>query len=249
MIISIASQKGGVAKTSSSVSIASCLAIEGKPCLLVDMDAQANSSKVLIHDYMSLTHDQTVSATILDHKPLPIYKTEIPNLDIVPAHIKLAKTDIVLASAMDHREARLKNRLDEVVSNYEHVFIDCPPALSWQTLNAFTASDKVLIIVSPGYFELDSLIEIGKTIQLVKENYNEKLEIMGYLYAMADQTVNSRHSRELLINKYGNQVFGVSIPRNTDLRDAHFNRQSIFQYNPNATSAMAYRKFIKEAGL
>ena len=107
-------------------------------------------------------------STILERKPLPIHKTSIPNLDIVPSHILLSNTDIELTTAKDHREARLKAQLDQVKQNYDYVLIDCPPALSWLTINAFTASDQVLVVVSPGYFELDSIVQLNKTMDEVR---------------------------------------------------------------------------------
>jgi chromosome partitioning protein len=114
--------------------------------------------KVLIPSYPELKKEQTLFTTILERKPLPIHKTYVPNLDIVPSHILLSNTDIELTTAKDHREARLKAHLDQVKETYDYVLIDCPPALSWLTINAFTASDRVLVVVSPGYFELDSIV-------------------------------------------------------------------------------------------
>ena len=168
MIIAIASQKGGVGKTSTAISLSSGLARKGKNVLLVDIDSQANSSKVLIHDYQAVNKNDTIYTTILERKPLPIQNTGVPNLSIVPSHILLSNTDIELTTALDHREARLKNELDPIKGQYDFVIIDCPPTLSWLTLNAFTASDKVLVVVSPGYFELDSIVQISKTIQEVQ---------------------------------------------------------------------------------
>ncbi len=179
MIISVASQKGGVGKTSTSISLAAGLAHRGKKVLLVDVDSQANSSKVLLRHYPKIPRDQTVYKTILDRQPFQIHKTDLPNLDIVPSHILLSNTDIELSTARDHREERLKKQLDKVKDKYEFVFIDCPPALSWLTLNAFTASDKVLVVVSPGYFELDSIVQISKTIKEAQDYFNPDLELMG----------------------------------------------------------------------
>src|SRR6266852_4750462 len=112
MIIAIASQKGGVGKTSSSISLAAALAHKGKKVLLIDVDSQANSSKVLLHDYQSIPKEKTVYATILDRNPLSVHKTRVVNLDIVPSHILLSNTDVKLTTAIDHREARLKKELD-----------------------------------------------------------------------------------------------------------------------------------------
>src|SRR5512135_2120283 len=167
MVISIASQKGDTGKTSTSISLAAGLAHKGKRVLLIDIDSQANSSKVLLHHYPTITKDQTIYATILDRQPLVIHETKVPNLSIVPSHILLSNTDIELTTAKDHREARLKTELDRVKDSYDYVFIDNPPALGWLTLNSFTASDQVLVIVSPGYFELDSIVQLSKTVDEV----------------------------------------------------------------------------------
>src|SRR3954464_12176193 len=246
MIIAIASQKGGVGKTSSSISLAAGLARKGKKVLLIDIDSQANSSKVIIKDYQAIPKEQTIYSTILNCSPLPIHTSEIKNLDIVPSHIFLSNTDVELTTAIDHREERLKRELDLVKDKYGFVFIDCPPTLSWLTINAFTASDKVMVIVSPGYFELDSIVQISKTIHEVKEFFNPYLQLVGFLFTMSDPTVNSKTSLQVLRQTYTGLVFNTIIPRNTDLRDAHFNRTDVFSYNPNAASAQAYNKLIEE---
>ncbi|MDX3839777.1 ParA family protein [Streptomyces europaeiscabiei] len=246
MVISIASQKGGVGKTSSTISLAAGLSRKGKRVLLVDIDSQANSSKVLLHNYPQVTKQQTVFATILERSPLPVHETTVPNLYIVPSHILLSNTDVELTTAIDHREERLKKELDALKGNYDYVFIDCPPTLSWLTINAFTASDKVIVVVSPGYFELDSIVQISKTIKEVKEYFNPHLELAGFLFTMSDPTVNSKTSLQILRQTYTGSVFNTVIPRNTDLRDAHFSRQDIFSFNPRSTAALAYNKLIGE---
>jgi len=246
MIISIASQKGGTGKTSTSISLAAGLAHAGKKTLLVDIDSQANSSKVLISNYPSIPVEKTVYATILKRQPLPIHQTKVENLEIVPSHILLSNTDVELTTAIDHREARLKRQLDKVKDQYDYVFLDCPPALSWLTVNAFTASDQVLVVVSPGYFELDSIVQISKTIQEVREYFNPDLDLAGFLFTMSDSTINSRTSLQVLRQTYPAHVLRTVIPRNTDLRDAHFSRQDVFSFNPQAAAAHAYRKLILE---
>ncbi|MFD8988994.1 ParA family protein [Streptomyces goshikiensis] len=246
MVISIASQKGGVGKTSSTISLAAGLARKGKRVLLIDIDSQANSSKVLLHNYPQISKQQTVFATILERSPLPIHETSVPNLYIVPSHILLSNTDVELTTAIDHREERLKKELDAVKGNYDYVFIDCPPTLSWLTINAFTASDKVIVVVSPGYFELDSIVQISKTTKEVKEYFNPNLELAGFLFTMSDPTVNSKTSLQILRQTYTGSVLNTVIPRNTDLRDAHFNRQDVFSFNPRSTAALAYDKLIGE---
>src|SRR5919199_61164 len=246
MVISIASQKGGTGKTSTSISLSAGLAHKGKRVLLVDMDSQANSSKVLLPDYTKIQPEQTIYATILERKPLPVLQTSIKNLSIVPSHILVSNTDIELTIAKDHREARLKTELDKIKSEYEYVFIDNPPALGWLTLNSFTASDKVLVVVSPGYFELDSLMQLSKTLAEVKEYFNPSLELLGYLFTMSEPTINASTSLQILRQTYTEKVIKTVIPRNTDLRDAHFQKQDIFSFNPRAKAALAYDKLIEE---
>jgi len=246
MIISIASQKGGTGKTTSSISIAAGLARKGKHVLLIDTDSQANSSKVLLPNYQDIDADETLHATMLERKPLVVHPTSVPNLAIVPSHILLSNTDIELTSAKDHREARLKRQLDVIQDQYDYVIIDCPPALSWLTINAFTASDQILIVVSPGYFELDSTVQLGKTIAEVRDFFNPDLKLAGFLFTMSEPTINSANSLKILRQTYTGDVLNAVIPKNVDLREAHFKQQDIFAYNPAAKAAHAYHNVIKE---
>jgi chromosome partitioning protein len=250
MTISIASQKGGTGKTSTSISLAAGLAHKGQKTLLIDIDSQANSSKVLLQDYQQLTPDQTLYRTILkrDGVPsaLPVHATALANLAIVPSHILLSGTDVELTTAIDHREARLKSELDKIKDQYDVVIIDCPPTLSWLTLNAFTAADKVLVVVSPGYFELDSIVQISKSITDVREFFNPNLSLAGFLFTMSDPTIDAETSLKLLRQTYTTQVLTTIIPRNVDIRDAHFQKQDIFTFNPHAKAAQAYDRLIVE---
>lgn len=246
MIISIASQKGGVGKTSTAISLASGLGRKGKKTLLVDIDSQANSSKVLLHNYPEIPAEKTIYTTIIDRNPLPVHPTDIPNLDTIPSHILLSNTDIQLATAIDHREARLKTELDKIAGGYDFVFIDCPPTLSWLTINALTASDKVIVVVSPGYFELDSIVQISKTIKEVREFFNPYLDLMGFLFTQSEPTINTSTSLQILRQTYTDKVLKTVIPKNTDLKDAHFNKKDIFSFRPVSKSALAYSKLINE---
>src|SRR5215210_2533028 len=206
MIIAIASQKGGVGKTSSSISLAAGLAKKNKRILLIDIDSEANSSKVLLPEYQSIPPEQTIYTTIIDRKPLPVRQSQVENLFIVPSHILLSQTDVELTTALDHREARLKRELDGIKGQYDYIFIDCPPSLSWLTINAFTAADQVLVVVAPGYFELDSIVQISKTIEEVREHFNPALKLAGYLFTMSDSTVNTRVSLGVLRQTYPENV-------------------------------------------
>lgn len=246
MILSIASQKGGVGKTTTAISLAAGLAQRGKRVLLIDIDSQANSSKVLLKKYQEVRPEQSIYGTIIERQPLPIRPSHIPHLDIVPSHILLSETDVKLTSALDHREARLKQRLDPIKETYEYVLIDCPPALGWLTINAFTASDKVLVTVAPGYFELDSIVQINKTVRQVQELFNPGIQLAGLLFTMADPTVNSTTSLKILRQAYTDAVLHTIIPRNTDIRDAHFHQKDIFSFAPDSKSAQAYTRLLVE---
>ena len=246
-VISIASQKGGTGKTSTSISLAAGLARQGKRVLLIDIDSQANASKVLLPHYQDeIGKDESLYRTIVERKTLAVRSTSIENLAIVPSHILLSDTDVILTTALDHREARLKTELDKVRDYYDYVFIDCPPALGWLSINAFTASDEVIVVISPGYFELESTVQIGKTIAEVRQNFNTALKLRGFLFTMSDPTVNSRTSIKLLRQTYPDQVLDTIIPRNVELKDASFNKQDVFGYSPKSTAALAYQRLIEE---
>ena len=247
MIIAVATQKGGTGKTTTSISLAAGLArFHDKKVLLIDIDSQANSSKVLISNYQRLEEDQTIWATIINRDPLPIHPTSIQNLDIVPSHILLSNADVELTTAKDHREARLRYQLEPIRDKYDYIFIDCPPALGWPTINAFTASDKVLAVIEPGYFELDSIVQLNKTLEEVKNIFNPELGLLGFLFTKSDSTINSRESLKLLRQAYTHKVCKTIIPRATALKNASFNKQDIFAYEPDSKAAHAYERLIKE---
>lgn len=246
-VYAIASQKGGTGKTSTSISVASGLARRGNKVLLIDIDSQANASKVLIPTYQDeISKDDSLYRTMIERKTLAVRPTTVENLDIVPSHIFLADTDVVLTTAIDHREARLKTELDKVKDNYDYVLIDCPPALGWLTINALTASDEVIIVISPGYFELESTIQISKTLTEVRENFNPGLRLCGFLFTMSDPTINSKTSIKLLRQTYPAQVLTTVIPKNVDLRDSSFQKKDIFSHAPKSNAALAYSRLIEE---
>lgn len=248
MVIAIASQKGGVGKTTTAISISAGVARQGHKVLLIDVDPQANSSKVLMPNYSQVRMEDTTYAPVIKRDPIPYFPTNVPRLHIAPSHILLSEAALALTVAKDHREARLKKQLDQIKGEYDHVFIDCPPSLDWLTLNAFTASDRIVVVVSPGFFELDSLVQLGKVVEEVKEYYNPNLELWGFLYTMSDPTVSSRESLKILRQTYTDLVFKTVIPRNVDLRDASFQQKDIFDLNPKAKGAEAYDKLISEMG-
>jgi chromosome partitioning protein len=140
----------------------------------------------------------------------------------------------------------LKTQPEKVRGLWEYIIIDCPPSIGWLTLNAFTASDKIVVVVSPGYFELDSIVQIDKTIMKVKEEFNPALELMGMLFNLSDNTNATTASLQLLRQTYPNKVFRTIIPRNTDIKEAQLSKKDIFTFNSKANAAIAYANLIKE---
>jgi chromosome partitioning protein len=187
-----------------------------------------------------------VYATILERKSLTAHPTAIPNLEIVPSHILVSNADLTLITALDNRAQRLKIELEKIRSQWDYVLIDCPPSIGWLTLNAFTASDKIIVVVSPGYFELDSIVQIDKTIAKVKEEFNPNLELLGMLFNLSDNTNATTASLQLLRQAYPNKVFRTIIPRNTDIKEAQLSKQDIFTFNSKANAAIAYQNLMKE---
>ena len=179
-IVSIANQKGGVGKTTTSINLSTILAKKGKKVLMIDADPQGNASSGVGIDrddidlsvYDILINDVTMEEVVK--------KTNIKNLDICPSNINLAGAEVELVSMMS-REHRLKEKLDTVKEDYDFIIIDCPPSLGLITLNAFTASDSVLIPVQCEYYALEGLGQLLNTISLVKKHLNKDIEIEGAL--------------------------------------------------------------------
>lgn len=245
-VISIAIQKGGTGKTTTAIALASGLAIRGKKVLLIDTDPQAHASKVVLKDYIALSKDQTLYPTIIDMKPLEIRASDIENLDVVASHVLVSEADIRLASANDPVVLRLKKWVDEVRKLYDYIIIDCPPTLSRITQNALAASDWVIMVTAPGYFELDSIRQFIFTLNEMRKYWNTNVELKGILFNMSEPTINTRDSKKLLEDIYGKHTFKTIIPRNTDVKDAHLNKMSIFEYKATSPAAQAYAKFINE---
>ncbi len=164
--------------------------------------------------YPNLSRHKTIYTTLLDRNPLPVISSSVPGLSVVPSHILLSNTDVELTTAKDHREARLKNQLDRIKNEFDFIFIDCPPALGWLTINAFSASDMVLVVVEPGYFELDSIVQLNKTLEEVKDYYHPDLQLLAYMFTKADPTINSRTSLQILRQTYTKDVAKTIIPKN-----------------------------------
>lgn len=244
-VISIANQKGGVGKTTTAVNLSTILAKKGKKVLMIDTDPQGNASSGLGIDknvnfsvYDVIINDVEIENTV--------QQTMVKNLDVCPSNINLAGAEVELVSMMS-REHRLKEKIDNQKDKYDYIIIDCPPSLGLITLNAFTASDSVLIPVQCEYYALEGLGQLINTINLVKKHLNKDLKIEGALLTMFDIRTNLSNQVVNEVNKYfENKVYKTVIPRNVKLSEAPSYGMPISVYDPKSKGAKAYDKFVKE---
>ena len=244
-IISIANQKGGVGKTTTSVNLSTILAKKGKKVLMIDADPQGNATSGVGFDkeIEESVYDILVGET--DIKDV-VNKTKIKNLSICPSNINLAGAEVELVSVMS-REYRLKEKLDVVKGDYDYIIIDCPPSLGLITLNAFTASDSILIPVQCEYYALEGLGQLMNTINLVKKHLNKDIEIEGALLTMYDVRTNLSNQVVKEVKRYFNdKVYKNVIPRNVKLSEAPSYGMPISLYDPRSKGAKSYEKFVKE---
>ena len=244
-VISIANQKGGVGKTTTSVNISTILAKKGKKVLMIDTDPQGNATSGLgIDKNVNFSiYDVIINDVEIDNT---IQQTMVKNPEVCPSNIDLAGAEVELVS-MEDREYKLKEKIDSQKDKYDYIIIDCPPSLGLITLNAFTASDSVLIPVQCEYYALEGLGQLLNTIQLVQEHLNENLQIEGALLTMFDARTNLSNQVVREVNKYfENKVYKTVIPRNVKLSEAPSYGMPISIYDPRSKGAKSYDKFVKE---
>ena len=188
-VISVANQKGGVGKTTTTINLAASIADRGYRVLIVDIDPQGNATSGLGIEKSEI--DQDIYNVLIDEIPIQdtIHHTSTPKLDMVPATINLSGAETELISMMA-RETRLKSALDAISDQYDFVFIDCPPSLGQLSINAFTASDSILIPVQSEYYAMEGLSQLLNTIRLVQKHFNKDLGVEGVLLTMLDARTN-----------------------------------------------------------
>ena len=243
--IVIANQKGGVAKTTTSVNLAACLAHYKKKVLIINLDPQGNASSGLGINKNALEHssyDVLVNFVPVDKITVEVNK----KLHVLPAKVELAGAEMELVAAIS-RENRLKNALEDVKDQYDYIIIDTPPSLGLLTLNALTAADTFLVPIQCEYYALEGLSQLLSTIKLVQKNLNPNLQMEGILLTMFDNRTNLSNQVVADVREnFKDKVFKTVIPRNVRLSEAPSFGQSILDYDAKSKGAETYLALAKE---
>ncbi|OGF24696.1 MAG: sporulation initiation inhibitor Soj [Candidatus Eisenbacteria bacterium RBG_19FT_COMBO_70_11] len=245
-VITIASQKGGVGKTTTAISLGSCIAQESRRVLVIDIDPQGNASSGL--GINGNDQQVTIYETLIGHAELrqAIVPTALANLDLVPSGQRLSGAEVELVGMMA-REPRLKSCLSSLREEYDFVLIDSPPSLGLLTVNALTASDSVLIPLQCEYLALEGLTQLIGAIRLIQDHLNPALRIEGVLLTMFDARLNlSQQVADEARKFFSDRVYKTMIPRNVRLSEAPSFGKPIVLYDPHSTGAESYRELARE---
>jgi chromosome partitioning protein len=246
--IAIANQKGGVGKTTTSISLASGLAQLGHKVLLVDLDPQGNASRGVGLEVATLK--SSLFDVLTNHMTIQdtIRYTAMKSLAILPASLQLATVESLMANqGNEDPYFILKRALESVRNHYDYLILDCPPSLGWLSVSALVASDTVLVPVQCEYFAMEAVAQILATIQQVKRDYHPQLSIEGFLLTMYDP--RTRLATEISSEVRGlfkENTFYTQIPRNVSLAEASAKGMPIHLYRPSSSGAEAYLALAKE---
>ena len=242
-VIAFANQKGGVAKTTTTLNLAAAFAEEGHRVLCIDMDPQGNltMSQGIDPDTLEvsmfdvLVHDLSIREVIRRRE-----------VDVACSSIDLAGAEIAMSMKIG-RERSLDKALREVREDYDFICIDTPPSLGLLTINALTAADKVIVPVQCEYLSMRGLIQLQNTLSMIRENLNPDVDIAGILPTMVDsRTLHAKEAIEILEENFGDRVFGARIRKTIRFAEAPVKGMSVLKYDPTGTAADAYRQLAKE---
>ncbi len=245
-IVAICNQKGGVGKTSTAVSLASCIAINGRKTLLIDLDPQGNATSGVGIDKAQIR--KSVYNALLESLPVSeiFVPTCVENLFIAPANQDLSGAEVELVGELG-REGRLRKTISSLDSSFDVVIVDCPPSFGLLTINALTAAHSVIIPIQCEYYALEGLSQLIKTINLIKDNLNPTLEIEGIVMTMADyRTKLTQEVIDEVRKHFGPKVYQTVIPRNIRLSEAPGFGKPIFLYDKDSEGAKKYKELTKE---
>jgi chromosome partitioning protein len=245
-VYALANQKGGVGKTTTAVNLAAYLAARHQRTLIVDVDPQANTTSSLGFDRQKVI--PSVYDALVRDVPMAqvIQLTGQEDLSLTPSSLALAGAEIELVSTLG-REYRLKEALAPSLNSYDYVFIDCPPSLGLLTINALTAAHGVLVPIQCEYLSLEGLGLLIQTIDLVRQRLNASLSLFGMVMTMLDARTNlGQQVVDEVRTYFPHQLFNTIIPRSVRLSEAPSHGQTILQYAPTSSGALAYKALADE---
>lgn len=245
-VISIANQKGGVGKTTTSINLSASLAHLGKKVLLIDIDPQSNATRGVGFDSSLL--DVSVYDVLLGNADVNdvIVSTSFPTLSLIPGSIDLAGMEIEVGTLPNKYEL-LKNELDKIKERYDYVFIDCPPSLGILSINALVASDSIIIPMQCEYYSMEGIVMLLNTIRQIQQTSNPNICIEGILLTMCDfRTKFAVEVQQDVRKTFKDKVYSTGIPRNIKIVEASAKGKSVIEYDINASGAKAYLEVAKE---